>query len=282
MLVNDRKGLIKAAALVLAIWMSGLVPAIGAAEEANFESINDVGQLILSWFSVPKEEKRGMDAVNQLRELGFDVNEHTLEEITAREVEAFRSLADGQQLDDEMQRMIESAIQQTKISIQNANVYDLLMLLGMGSLDYKTGEWTPSSNQVYAFDAEVMLVDSMYTQFLQGVQSIVGDIRITGIQEDISGMTDELMVDDGVYSIPSDGKRSVSFQCNGHPYSIELESYGDWINMGIFDFMNQVLEKEGCQKRLHILTDEYDQMIIMIYGTGEQVEELRPYVDVHW
>jgi len=282
MLVNDRKGLIKAAALVLAIWMSGLVPAIGAAEEANFESINDVGQLILSWFSVPKEEKRGMDAVNQLRELGFDVNEHTLEEITAREVEAFRSLADGQQLDDEMQRMIESAIQQTKISIQNANVYDLLMLLGMGSLDYKTGEWTPSSNQVYAFDAEVMLVDSMYTQFLQGVQSIVGDIRITGIQEDISGMTDELMVDDGVYSIPSDGKRSVSFQCNGHPYSIELESYGDWINMEIFDFMNQVLEKEGCQKRLHILTDEYDQMIIMIYGTGEQVEELRPYVDVHW
>ena len=282
MLVNDRKGLIKAAALVLAIWLSGLVPAIGAAEEANFESINDVGQLILSWFSVPKEEKRGMDAVNQLRELGFDVNEHTLEEITAREVEAFRSLADGQQLDDEMQRMIESAIQQTKISIQNANVYDLLMLLGMGSLDYKTGEWTPSSNQVYAFDAEVMFIDSMYTQFLQGVQSIVGDIQITGIQEDISGITDELMVDDGVYSIPTDGKRSVSFLCNGHPYSIELESYGDWINMEIFDFMNQVLEKEGCQKRLHILTDEYDQMIIMIYGTGEQVEELRPYVDVHW
>lgn len=271
-----------AAALTLAVWMCGSVFAIGAAEEVSFESVEDLGQMLFSWLSAPKEEKRGMDAINQLKEWGFDVNEYTLGEIKTRAIETYRSLADGETLSDEMQQMIDGAVQQVETEIQNANVYDILMELGMGDMNYETGEWKPLSNQVYAFDAEVMFVDLMYTQFLQGVQSIVSDIEITDIHEDLSGMTAELTSSDDLYAIPTDGKRAVAFLRSGRPYSIELESHGDWINMDILDFMNQVLEKEGCEKRLHILTGDYDQMVIMIYSTSERAEAIRPHMKARW
>lgn len=273
---------IRIAALLLALLMCGFVPVIGAAEDTNYQSEDHVGQMFISWLSALKGELKGRTAIHQLSELGFDVDENTLDEIKAREIQMYRSFADDMQLDDDMQQMIEGAIQQVDAEIQNANVYYILMKLGMGELNYETGEWKPLSNQVYAFDAEVMFVDLMYTHFLQGVQSIASDIEITDIREDLSGMTEELTNTDDVYVMPTDGKRAVSFLCNGHPYSIELESYGDWINGDIIDFMNQVLEKEGCQNRLHVLTDGYDQMVIMIYDTAQRAEAIRPYVEAQW
>lgn len=270
------------AVMVLTVWMCALVPAISVAEEERFRTIGTIGQTLFSWLSDQKEEKRGMDAVNQLRALGFDMSDSILDEIKAKEIEMFQSLVEGKQVDETWQQMIDSAIQQVEIDIQNANAYDILMKLGMGSMNYQTGEWTALSSQVYAFDAEVMFIDLMYTQFLQGVQAIVSDVEITGIQEDLSGMTVEMTFADDPQVMPTDGKRKVSFLCNGHSYSIELESYGDWFNMRMFDFMNQVLEKEGCEKRLHILTDKYNQMIIMIYDSFERAEAVRPFLKAPW
>ena len=146
------------------------------------------------------------------------------------------------------------------------------MHMGLGEYDYETSAWTPTSNQVYAFDAEVFDIENMYTLFLQGVQSIVPDITITDIKEDLSGMTFELLPSEDPYAPATNGTRSVSFLCNGHPYSITLESEGDWFNSQMLDFMDEVLQKENCEKQLYVVTHRFDQMLILIYSTQEHAE----------
>ena len=86
------------------------------------------------------------------------------------------------------------------------------------------------------------------TLFLKGIQSIVPDIEITDVKEDLSGMTEEMSSSEESGEM-TDGTRGISFLCNGHPYAIELISYGDWINPDMIEFMNGVLAKENCPKR---------------------------------
>ena len=154
-------------------------------------------------------------AIEKLRQLGFDLSDTVLEAI-------------GEEL---------------HVDPNTLSLTDLLLGLGLGDYDYDTGDWTPRSTRVYAFDAEVFDIEHMYTLFLKGVQTIVPDIEITNIREDLSGMTEEMTDSDDPMIPSTDGKRSVSFTCNGHEYSIELDSYGDWFNEKMFSFMDQVLEK---------------------------------------
>ena len=142
--------------------------------------------------------------------------------------------------------------------------YTMLMYLGMGEYDWETFERTPVSDKIYAQDAEVFNVDQMYTEFLEGVDYIIPDAEFTDIQEDLSGMKYD--------SYFSEGVRSVSFRCNGNPYEAELDSYGDWLNTDIISFVNEVLEKEGCTSHLRVVSDEYDQMIMIIYGPRARAE----------
>lgn len=188
-------------------------------------------------------------AVEKLRQLGFDLSDSVLETI-------------GEEL---------------HIDPYTLPLTDLLLGLGLGNYDYDTGEWTPRSSRVYAFDAEIFDVEHMYTLFLQGVNTIVPDIEISDIREDLSGMTEELVESDNPGLLPADGKRSVSFTCNGHEYSIELDSYGDWFNEEIFSFMNTVLEKENCPMKLYEIPAQM-QFIIVVYGSEELAAELRSLV----
>ena len=110
------------------------------------------------------------------------------------------------------------------------------------------------------------------------VQTIVPDIKITDICEDLSGMTDEMTFDQDSTSPPCDGKRSVSFVCNGHAYSIELNSYGDWFNTDMFDFMDHVLEKENCPFKLYEFPAQM-QFVIMLYCSETQQEKIAPLID---
>ena len=148
--------------------------------------------------------------------------------------------------------------------------YLLLMNEGMGTYDEETWEWSPSSETIYVFDAEFMNVYSMYTEFLLGVDAIVPDAVFTDIAEDLSGMTVEWNMETG-----TDGMRSVSFTCNGHPYTIALTSYGDWLNDEIISFVNEALEAEGCSGQLHIVSYPYDQCIFMIYGSETEAVTLQ-------
>jgi len=191
-----------------------------------------------------------MSAIEQLRQLGFDLTDTVLASI----------------------------IRELNCDVNTLSVTDLLLGLGLGDYDYDTDQWTPRSNQVYAFDAEIFNVEKMYTLFLQGVQTIVPDIKITDICEDLSGMTDEMTFDQDSTSPPCDGKRSVSFVCNGHAYSIELNSYGDWFNTDMFDFMDHVLEKENCPFKLYEFP-AHMQFVIMLYCSETQQEKIAPLID---
>lgn len=141
--------------------------------------------------------------------------------------------------------------------------YTMLVYLGMGEYDWETFERTPVSDKVYAQDAEVFNIEKMYTEFLEGVDSIIPDAEFTEIYEDLSGMTEDL-----------DGRRSVSFRCNGSPYEAELDSYGDWLNPEIVSFVNGALKKEGCMAQLRVVSDEYDQIAILIYGSRTEANRI--------
>lgn len=149
-------------------------------------------------------------------------------------------------------------------------IYMLLMSEGFGQYDYDTLTWSPTSDWIYVFDAEVFNVSGMYTEFFQGVQSIIPDATFTDIEEDLSGMTREWDPDSF-----SDGTRHVSFRCNGHLYETELDSYGDWINMDILGLVNRALKKAGASGQLHCISEDYDQMIFLFYGSAEEASALR-------
>lgn len=146
---------------------------------------------------------------------------------------------------------------------QHDMVYQLLLCEGIGEYDYDALVFTPTSNKLYVFDAEFFNIEGMYTEFLQGVQAIMPDAQITAVREDLSGMNEYL-----------EGSRKVFFEFNGHSYVVTLESQGDWLNAEIIDFFNKVLITEGYPGRLHIVSDAYDQMVFLIYGTEEEAVSL--------
>jgi len=152
--------------------------------------------------------------------------------------------------------------------------YSLLISMGVGECDPETWAWTPTSSQVYAFDAEVFNVSGMYTEFFQGVNAIVPGAPFTDITEDLSGMTEEMDWSAGPFWYGTDGTRSVSFRCNGQAYTVTLDSYGDWFNERMIAETNRILAKEGFPKRLQVVIDGADQIVALIYGTEEEAERV--------
>ena len=147
--------------------------------------------------------------------------------------------------------------------------YQLLLCEGIGEYDYDAMVFTPTSDKLYVFDAEFFNIEGMYTEFLQGVQAILPDAQITAVREDLSGMNEYL-----------EGSRKVFFECNGHTYVVTLKSQGDWLNAEIIDFLNDVLKVEGFEKRLHIVSDVWDQMVFLMYGSEEEAAVLRHLMGV--
>ena len=146
---------------------------------------------------------------------------------------------------------------------------------GLGDYDYNTFEWKPLTDRLYAFDTEVFDISNMYGLFLQGVQAIADDLTITDVREDLSGMQMEMTEPEDPRELPTDGVRSVAFRCNGHEYAVTLTSLGDWFNSNEFlPFMNEVLEKEHCEKRLWGLYGGMDQMLVIVYGTEADARKI--------
>lgn len=146
-----------------------------------------------------------------------------------------------------------------------ASALQLLISIGVGEYDYDTDIWTPSSDQVYAFDAEVYNVEKMYTLYLQGIDHIVPEASFTEIEEDLSNCR---------WEGTSQGTRDVSFLCNGTPYRFTLANYSDWFDGEMLMHTNRVLEEAGCSGRLHLMSGGYDQMITLYYGREEAAMQL--------
>lgn len=177
-----------------------------------------------------------------------------------------------EQAQDVMAQHMAKAGIQARETTPGGTVYDLLIFMGCGDYSQETGEWMPTSDRVYAFDAEVYDVEHMYAQFLRGMQAIIPGISITGVREDLSGMTEDMSFS-GFIGV--DGTRSVDFCVNGHPYSVMLESRGDWFNEDMLAFFMDVLEKEQYTGGLHQISGDMDQMVILFYGSDADAIRLR-------
>lgn len=156
--------------------------------------------------------------------------------------------------------------------------YDLVVFEGAGEFDEETGVWSANSSVIYAFEIEIADVDRMYTQYFQGLNTIIPGAPFTAIEEDLSEMTDEMSYVNDPALLPTNGKRSVAFLCNGTAYRITLDSLGDWFNVEMLGFTNEVLKKEGFPGKLHILCKGYDLMVILLYNAKEKVSALQDMI----
>lgn len=129
------------------------------------------------------------------------------------------------------------------------------------------GGWKPSWDQLYAFDYRAAFVDTMYKNFLQGVDAIVPEIRIDCIQD--SGQCVETQD-----QVP-EGKRVISFRCNGQPYKITLEDNFEQMDMSILTFIKKVMRKEKCEKQLYNVSGSGYDSVLLIYSTKQEASKIK-------
>ena len=129
----------------------------------------------------------------------------------------------------------------------------LLSALGVGHYDYRSHEWTPTSDVVYSFDTEVSDIDRMYTLFLKGVQAISGEeFEITQVSEEAGGV-----------EYPTGREtRIVRFLLDGRACLYTARENYDWFDMGMLDYLNEALVLTGNPKRLFFMSDGYQECII--------------------
>lgn len=210
-----------------------------------------------------------MDIVNELRELGIDIPDQTLKETE-------ESWAGWNQY------YTEGGMPPVDYYGDDFPVY-LLIWLGMGDEDAETGEWAPSSSDVYAFDAERDDIENMYHMFLKGIAAIVPGFEVTDVYEKIEeyeetgSFTDRMKQAEETGIWPAEGITTVSFCLNGHIYQRELGFYGDWIDGNAIDWMNEVLEQENYDGRIHCY-DDGGQGYILLYGTQEFAQRLEEII----
>lgn len=131
---------------------------------------------------------------------------------------------------------------------------DLLCWTGMGEYNYFTGEWTPTQCGVYWFDAEVIFIDSMYTDFLLGIQALDPEaLNFTDIEETVSGLGEET----------GWNVHSVSFTWNGQQHTLTGNSMFDWFDLDFAVQLNRILKESG--KQLYFAWDQ-GQGYIVFYG----------------
>lgn len=118
----------------------------------------------------------------------------------------------------------------------------VLLSLGWGEFNYDQKLWTPTSRQVFAFDAEVYDIDHMYLNYMKGIQAISqGELTITDVKQDNSGVN---------WDEPS-GTVVVTFRLNGMECRYDADFQGDWLDVRIRQALNGYLKQLGIEKRFY-------------------------------
>ena len=146
--------------------------------------------------------------------------------------------------------------------------FDLLCWEGWGIYDEQTWDWTPSTSGVYWFDMEVYRLNSIYSDFLFGIDSMNENLSFTGISEDYSHAN----MDSG------SGTVNFSFVYEGQIYSLTAEFAGDWFDMNILYEVGAILAADRNYEDLWYAFDD-GQGILLYYGTAEQVQKLEKLID---
>lgn len=124
----------------------------------------------------------------------------------------------------------------------NTGFRSVLLSLGWGKFDYDQNLWTPTSHQVFAFDAEVYDIDHMYLNYMKGIQAISqGELTITDVKQDNSGVN---------WDEPS-GTVVVTFRLNDTECRYDADFQGDWLDVRIRQALNGYLDQMGIEKRFY-------------------------------
>ena len=163
------------------------------------------------------------------------------------------------------------AIDEIHYSSRQEKTLDLLCWLGFGEYDYETWEWTPGTNGVYWFDAEFLNIDTMYTDFLRGVEALgPEEIHITDIQEDHSRVNWEL----------GSGTVNVSFRLNDAEYSFEAEVMSDWFDASVLPEVCDMVREQCGNKELHYAYDG-GQGYLVFFGDTKWAMEFERITGIH-
>lgn len=230
-------------------------------DQSNSSLLDLLGSLLLNGmqkFGSPALSHQ--ETVDALRDLGIEISDSTVLEVE-------------KSMDELKQWYLENGLDYRE-DPSDFQLY-LLSAVGMGEYDYETGAWTPSSDDVYYFDAEVFDIMNMYQLFLQGISSIVPGFEPSDIQEHI----EENLPDEGTttWFQSAEGTTTVSFMLNGKQYEHTLDFLGDWFNEDAITWINQVLKEEGFPGRIHSFYDGL-QGLILFYGDDEYGKKLKKIV----
>jgi len=118
-------------------------------------------------------------------------------------------------------------------------------------------------HSVYAFDVEVLDVDRMYRDFLEGVARISDrELLFENIMEDLSGMDWET----------GEGTRTVTFDLHGKNHVYTAKAQQDWFDMGVLNALHDAVGISESGKQLYFVLDG-GQGCILFYQTPEWAEE---------
>ncbi len=248
--------------LIISVLCTASFSVLAEGTDPSGSSLLDLlGSLLLG--SLQKNDSPALshqETVDALRDLGIEISDSIILEVE-------------ESLDELKQWYTENGLDYTERP-SDFTIY-LLTTVGMGEYDYETGVWTPSSSEVYSFDAEIFDILNMYRLFLQGVSSIIPGFEPTDIQEHIEENTDSTEIK--IPFLTAEGTTTVSFMLNGKRYEHTLDFNGDWFNEDAITWINQVLKEEGFPGRIHSFYDGL-QGLILFYGDDEYGKKLKKIV----
>lgn len=135
----------------------------------------------------------------------------------------------------------------------------ILLNTGFGEYDFNNGSgWKFPSKQVLAFDTEVIDIDTMYVDFLKGLQTISeSELTFADVEQD----------NDAVDGDAVTGTVGVEFTINGEKGRFDAAFQGDWLDVRALDAVNACLERAGVEKRFYAAP--VDQVIIFFFCTED-------------
>jgi len=166
-----------------------------------------------------------------------------------------------QQVEDSYRQMTEEVIQ---LMTQHGNEYTVsLEEMTLGLLYTAGSVQTDKEGCVYAFDAEVYDVSTMYRDFLTGIERIGnGELRFERIIEDLSGVDWDT----------GDGTRTVTFDFRGRTLTYHALAQHDWFDMGMLEFLHDAIGMGESGRQLYFLLDGM-QGVILFYQTPQWAQE---------
>lgn len=150
-------------------------------------------------------------------------------------------------------------------------VISLLSWVGYGSYDFETLEWSPSSSGVYCVDMEAFAIDTMYTDYLKGIESIsCGELLFSTIEETY----DSVNWENGT------GFGHLTFSLGGKTHHVLLEVDLDWYSTDALNRIGTIINSQNTEKKLYYLSDS-GQGILIFYRDSQWAKAFTDLTGLH-